>query len=83
MRRLRQGSNGAARKGGKFKTVFYITSGFFMLAVESALRLGFEPACFGALLVAAKILFSVCLVLSYISFIDYIKTFYSLLKNGS
>ena len=73
----------AARKGGKFKTVFYITSGFFMLAVESALRLGFEPACFASLLVVAKILFSVCLVLSYISFIDYIKTFYLLLKNGS
>ena len=54
-----------------------------MLAVESALRLGFEPACFASLLVVAKILFSVCLVLSYISFIDYIKTFYSLLKNGS
>ena len=73
----------AARKGGKFKTVFYITSGFFMLAVESALRLGFEPACFASLLVVAKILFSVCLVLSYISFVDYIKTFYSLFKNGS
>ena len=27
----------AARKGGKFKTVFYITSGFYVLAIESVI----------------------------------------------
>lgn len=74
----------AARKGGKLKTVFYIASGFFMLAVESLLRWGvrFAPDVMAHLHTAAAVLFSVCLVLSYCSFIDYIRTFYSLLKSG-
>lgn len=74
----------AARKGGKLKTVFYIASGFFMLAVESLLRLGIilEPNVLNKLHIAAIVFFSICLVLSYSSFIDYIRTFYSLLKNG-
>lgn len=74
----------AARKGGKLKTVFYIASGFFMLAVESLLRWGvrFAPDVMTHLHTAAAVLFSVCLVLSYCSFIDYIRTFYSLLKSG-
>ncbi len=77
-------SNGtaiAARKGGKLKTVFYIASGFFMLAVESALRLGFDiSACQDTLHFVAVLLFSVCVVLSYASFIDYIRTFAALFK---
>lgn len=74
----------AARKGGKLKTVFYIISGFFMLAVESLLRWGirFAPDVMTHLHIVAAVLFSICLVLSYCSFIDYIRTFYSLLKNG-
>ena len=63
----------AARKGGKFKTVFYIASGFFMLACESALRLGFDlTSYFGIIKIISTVLFSICLVLSYVSFIDYI-----------
>lgn len=66
----------AARKGGKLKTVFYISSGFFMLAVESAVRLGFDiSSCDSALRVAAIVMFSICVLLSYISFSDYIVTF--------
>ena len=66
----------AARKGGKLKTVFYISSGFFMLAIESAVRLGFDiSSCDSALRVAAIVMFSICVLLSYISFSDYIVTF--------
>ncbi len=75
----------AARKGGKFKTVFYITSGFYMLAIESAVRLGFYDQLapiIGTLKCIALVLFSICVVLSYLSFIDYIKTFSSVLKKG-
>lgn len=71
----------AARKGGKFKTVFYIASGFFMLTCESALRLGFDlTSYFGIIKIISAVLFSICLVLSYVSFIDYIVHFAAVLK---
>lgn len=71
----------AARKGGKFKTVFYITSGFFMLACESALRLGFDLSpFFGIIKIVSTVLFAICLLLSYVSFIDYIVHFAAVLK---
>ncbi len=71
----------AARKGGKCKTVFYIISGFFMLAVESAFRLGLQfPFSVSILHTVALVLFCGCLVLSYASFIDYLLHFIPLLK---
>lgn len=75
----------AARKGGKFKTVFYITSGFYVLAIESVIRLGFYTqieSAMSTLKCIALVMFSICVVLSYVSFIDYIKTFSSVLKKG-
>ncbi|MDE6244404.1 MAG: CDP-alcohol phosphatidyltransferase family protein [Treponemataceae bacterium] len=70
----------AARKGGKIKTVFYITSGFFALLIESLLRLNIDLPYLMQFKVVAVILFSICLLLSYISFIDYIKAFCKILK---
>lgn len=67
-------------QGGKIKTVFYITSGFFALLIESLLRLNIPLPCLSQLKIVAIILFSICLLLSYISFIDYIKTFCKILK---
>ncbi|MGI5059183.1 CDP-alcohol phosphatidyltransferase family protein [Treponema pectinovorum] len=89
---IRQGIAIAARKGGKVKTVFYIVSGFFMLTVESFIRLGLVELVksnFGidieSFYPQAKIviqsLFVICLVLSYTSFIDYIKNFGSVFKD--
>ncbi len=72
----------AARKGGKFKTVFYITTGFFMLLIESALRLGFEVPFLSELRIVAVVLLCVCVVLSYASFIDYIRVFVPTLKKA-
>ncbi|MDE5899584.1 MAG: CDP-alcohol phosphatidyltransferase family protein, partial [Treponemataceae bacterium] len=73
----------AARKGGKLKTVFYIASGFFFLALESALRLGVDAAAaVPALRTAAVVLFAACLVLSYVSFIDYVVHFSSVIKKN-
>lgn len=77
----KQGVAIAARKGGKLKTVSYIVSGFFALVVESAFRLGYGLGGHGSdLHTAAVVLFSVCLVLSYLSFIDYLRIFASVLK---
>lgn len=74
----------AARKGGKLKTVFYIASGFFMLAVESLVRLNISSVFdyIGTLHIIATVMFSICVLLSYISFIDYIHAFASLLKKN-
>ena len=72
----------AARKGGKFKTVFYIASGFYMLTLESAARLGLLlPVPVSALHIVAIVLFCGCLVLSYASFVDYLVHFIPLVKH--
>ncbi len=70
---VKRGTAIAARKGGKLKTVFYIASGFYALAVESLLRM--DPNILPQLPTLRKIaagLFLVCGILSYASFIDYI-----------
>jgi len=96
-------SNGtaiAARKGGKLKTVFYIISAFFYLAIEAWHRV----AAFFQIEQGLKDLtgcnipfdsiytvwgyiclgfFCVCLLLSYISFADYLVSFKSVLKAKS
>ena len=80
----RQGIAIAARKGGKIKTVFYIISGFAFLAVESAIRLGILDfsAYYSIVKYVLTGFFAVCLLLSYISFIDYLKNFSSVFKNA-
>jgi CDP-diacylglycerol--glycerol-3-phosphate 3-phosphatidyltransferase len=88
---VRHGVAIAARKGGKVKTVFYIISGFFMLAAECFIRLGFADLInvhFGLDVsvfypyakMVVRSLYLVCLVLSYVSFADYVKNFGSVFK---
>jgi len=75
---IQEGVAIGARKGGKTKTVLYIISCFFTLAIESALRLRLFSAD-DFLVRAGKVvslaLFILCLVLSYISFVDYLINF--------
>lgn len=76
----------AAKKGGKFKTVFYIISGFYFLAIESYSRLGFSffsQNFISGCKTAAVVMFSLCVVFSWVSFIDYIKSFLPVLKNDN
>lgn len=73
----------AARKGGKLKTVFYIASGFYILAVESFIRFGSKidiSSYIPKLHAVAYVMFTICVLLSYISFLDYIRAFAGLLK---
>ena len=76
----KQGTAIAARKGGKYTTVLYIFSGFYALFLELLVRLNAVPDCFGALKLASSILFILCVVLSYASFIDYLRHFGKVLK---
>ncbi len=89
---IRQGVAIAARKGGKIKTVFYIISGFFMLAAECFIRLGLVGivqsrlgvdllAFYPAARTVIRAFYIVCLFLSYASFADYLKNFSSVFKD--
>lgn len=84
----KKGTAIAARKGGKLKTVFYVVSCFVVLAQEGMYRLGLvdllgkyaEPVMKYAMYTGYGF-FAVCVVLSYVSFIDYLKNFGGLLKD--
>lgn len=72
----------AARKGGKLKTVFYITSGFYMLLAESLMRFGMDFSSFiHPVLAAGYVMFAICVLLSYISFVDYLRAFAEIFKS--
>lgn len=73
----------AARKGGKLKTVFYVASCFAALIQNYLARSGLAAEWETNLAVftlAGNIMFAICVLLSYISFIDYLKTFGHILK---
>jgi CDP-diacylglycerol--glycerol-3-phosphate 3-phosphatidyltransferase len=69
----------AARGGGKVKTVLYIASCFFALAIESASRLGFSrlPPITTAV---STTLFVLCVIAAYASLADYIRHFAKFFK---
>lgn len=79
----KQGVAIAARKGGKLKTVVYIVSGFYALFLECLVRFEVIPPFFGALKIAASVLFVICVILSYVSFIDYLSHFGKVLKEAA
>ena len=71
----------AARKGGKIKTVGYVISGFYALFLESLVRLDLVPSFFGTLKIISLVLFIICVIASYASFIDYLIHFGKILKS--
>lgn len=71
----------AARKGGKTKTVFYVFSCSFSLFIESLIRVGLADKVNIPLLKNIGIgFYIVCLILAYVSLLDYLKNFSSILK---
>lgn len=87
----KQGTAIAARKGGKVKTVFYVISCFVVLAQELFIRSGllalvksyFPGFSMSVVNFIGYGFFAVCVVLAYVSFIDYIKNFGSVLKDAA
>lgn len=72
----------AARKGGKAKTVIYITGIIFSLLCESIVRLGFDVSgIIGYAKMVSLALFTIGTIASYLSFADYIKNFGKILKS--
>lgn len=81
----KQGTAIAARKGGKIKTVFYVASCFVALIQEAFVRTELASAWnldMKLLLHIGQAFFVVCVILAYVSFIDYLKNFGSILKKA-
>ncbi len=77
----RNGTVIAARKGGKTKTVLYIIAAGFSLFIESGKRLGFDLSPFlDALLLVNLGLYVLAVIMSVVSFIDYLYHFANVLK---
>lgn len=82
----KQGTAIAARKGGKLKTVSYVTACFLSLVQECLLRSGLaatwglDMGLFRNIGIAVYLL---CAILAYISFIDYLRHFGSVLKDAA
>ena len=77
----KQGTAIAARKGGKLKTVVYIVAEFYGIFLELLVRLDLVPSFFGVMQAGAFALFALCVILSYVSFIDYLIHFGKILKD--
>ncbi len=82
----KKGTAIAARKGGKLKTVSYVVACFISLIQECLLRSGLAEkwglnmGLFYGIGIAFYVL---CAVLAYISFIDYLRHFGSILKDAA
>jgi len=59
----------------------YVFSGFYALALETLVRFNIELSFFGSLKVVSVVLFVICLICSYASFIDYLIHFGKILKD--
>ena len=81
----KQGTAIAARKGEKIKTVFYVASCFAALIQEALVRTELASIWnldMKLLLHIGQAFFVVCVILAYVSFIDYLKNFGSILKKA-
>ncbi|MDR2160328.1 MAG: CDP-diacylglycerol--glycerol-3-phosphate 3-phosphatidyltransferase [Treponema sp.] len=72
---LKKGVAMGARKGGKIKTVAYISAGAFALASSSAARLGLDPRISHWLGLAAVTVFALSVLAAILSLGDYISVY--------
>ncbi len=79
----KKGTAIAARKGGKLKTVFYVAAGFISLAQEALVRTGLANTWsidMNLFRIVGMCFYVICVLLAYISFIDYLVHFGKILK---
>ncbi|GHT97132.1 CDP-diacylglycerol--glycerol-3-phosphate 3-phosphatidyltransferase [Spirochaetia bacterium] len=68
---MKKGVAMGARKGGKLKAVAYMAAGLLALLAASVERLGLEAALYSGLRLGAIIVFLVSVLISVVSFADY------------
>lgn len=82
----KKGTAIAARKGGKLKTVSYVVACFVSLIQESLLRTNLANIWnidMQIFKIVGICIYVICVVLSYVSFFDYLKNFGSVLKSAA
>jgi CDP-diacylglycerol--glycerol-3-phosphate 3-phosphatidyltransferase len=72
---LKKGVAMGARKGGKIKTVAYISAGAFALASSSAVRLGLDPRIGHRLGLVAAVVFTLSVLAAILSLGDYLSVY--------
>ena len=72
---LRKGIAQGARFSGKIKTVIYILAGALALLASSVVRLGFDGELFRWLVISARAIFALSVIISIVSFIDYVQVY--------
>jgi CDP-diacylglycerol--glycerol-3-phosphate 3-phosphatidyltransferase len=72
---LKKGVVLGARKGGKLKAVTYMLAGAVALLAASAARFGLDDAVILPLRTGAVVIFLISVVISVISFIDYVSVY--------
>lgn len=70
-----------ARKGGKLKTVMYVAAEFYAVFLELLVRINCIPSFFGVLKIISFVLFVICVILCWASFIDYLVHFGKMFKD--
>ncbi|GHV93679.1 CDP-diacylglycerol--glycerol-3-phosphate 3-phosphatidyltransferase [Spirochaetia bacterium] len=72
---MKKGVAMGARKGGKIKAVAYMLAGLVALLAVSARRLGFGELVFSVLQKGALIIFLISVIISLVSFADYLSVY--------
>jgi CDP-diacylglycerol--glycerol-3-phosphate 3-phosphatidyltransferase len=72
---LKKGIAQGARPGGKIKTVTYILAGALALLASSVVRLGFDGELYRWLVIAARVVFTLSVVMAVVSFLDYLRIY--------
>lgn len=78
---LKKGIAMGARKGGKIKAFGYMFTGIAALLASSVGRLGLDTALFGIFCRAALGFFALSVVISLVSFVDYLKVYQDVKKS--
>ena len=72
---LKKGTAQGARLGGKLKTITYILAGALALLACSLVRLGFDGELYRWSVIAARAVFTLSIVISIVSFLDYVSVY--------
>ena len=64
-----------ARLGGKIKTIAYVVAGSLALLATCILRIGMDGNIYLWVALAAKLVFTVSVIIAIISFIDYVSVY--------
>ena len=72
---LKKGISMGARLGGKIKTIAYVVAGSLALLATCILRIGMDGNIYLWVTLAAKLVFTVSVIIAIVSFMDYVSVY--------